>query len=91
MSAQQSINALFDDGVQPTLAGDQLDPPRYLRDLRVLANILYIRPRPEAAPGPCRRSCLPVLTTRVVAGVLPRVLALANLPAQTRSRPRFAR
>ena len=80
VTAQQSINALFDDGVQPTLAGDQLDPPRYLRDLRVLANILYIRPRPEAAPQPCRRSCLPVLTEpRVVAGVLPRVLALANL------------
>ena len=81
VSAQRSINALLDAGVQPTLAGDQLDPPRYLRDLRVLANILYIRPRPESNAQPCRRSCLPVLNEpQVVAGVLPRVLALASLP-----------
>ena len=80
-SAQQSINALFDDGVQPTLAGDQLDPPRYLRDLRVLANILYIRPRPEAASPSRRRSCLPILhDPHEVASVLPTVHALANLP-----------
>jgi hypothetical protein len=51
VSAQRSINALFDDGVQPTLAGDQLDPTAYLRDLRVLANILYIRPRSSYVKG----------------------------------------
>jgi len=81
VSAQRSINALFDEGVQPLLAGDQLDPPGYLRDLRVLANILYMRPRPEAASPSCRRSYLPILhDPHVVASVLPTVHALANLP-----------
>lgn len=79
--AQARIDALIEDGRQPTLAGGNLDPPVYLHDLRVLANILYARPRLEGAPGPHRRSCAPVLDQPgVLAGVLPHVLALADLP-----------
>ena len=40
LSAQRSINALLDDEVQPTLAGDAAgSAAEYLRDLRVLANM----------------------------------------------------
>ena len=48
--AQARIDGLLEDRRQPTLAGENLDPPVYLHDLRVLANILYARPRLEGAP-----------------------------------------
>jgi hypothetical protein len=81
VAAQRRIDALLEDGQQPTLAGEHIDPPSYLRDLRVLVNILYRRPRPEASTGICRRSCKPALDDpKVVAAVLPRALALTALP-----------
>ena len=81
VDAQGRIDALLEHGSQPTLAGENLDPPTFLQDLRALANILYDRPRPEGNPGRPRRSCAPVLDDpKVLAGVLPQVLALAQLP-----------
>ena len=78
---KRRIDALLEHGPQPTLAGENLDPPTFLQDLRALANILYDRPRPEGNPGRPRRSCVPVLDDpKVLAGVLPGVLALAELP-----------
>ena len=79
--AQARIDALLAGELQPTLAGEELDAPRFLQDLRVLANILHNRPRPEGTVGPRRRTCAPVLDDpHVLAGVLPRLLALADLP-----------
>lgn len=81
LSAQKHINSLLDDGLRPALAGEQLDPPTYLRDLRLLANILYERPWPEGTGRPSRRSCRPVLDDpRAVADILPEAVALARLP-----------
>jgi hypothetical protein len=83
VSAQARIDALLQDGQQPTLAGEAIDPPVYLHDLRVLANILYHRPRLKGSRGPRRRSCAPVLDDPgVLAAVLPRLLALVDLPDQ---------
>ena len=83
VSAQARIDALLEDGRQPTLAGVDLAAPTFLQDLRRLANILCNRPRLDGPPGPPRRSCLPVLDDpHVLARVLPRVLALADLPDQ---------
>ena len=58
VDAQGRIDALLEHGSQPTLAGENLDPPTFLQDLRALANILYDRPRPRETrdvPGEAAR------------------------------------
>ncbi|MGB0093281.1 MAG: hypothetical protein WBP81_12235 [Solirubrobacteraceae bacterium] len=40
LAAQRRIDALLDGQLQPTLAGVQLAPPTYLRDLLALCNLL---------------------------------------------------
>ena len=69
---------------QPTLAGENLDPPVYLHDLRALANILYARPRLEGAPGPRRRSCAPVLDDPTRARGRPAASARPRRPSRSR-------
>ena len=81
LAAQRRINALLDGESDPTLAGVQLDPPVYLRDLLTLCNLLHRYARP---PAQANRSRL--LGHRLhdhpdeLAAVLPKALALADLP-----------
>lgn len=86
VTAQGRIDALL-DGTQtsPRLAGQQLDGPVYLRDLRTLAVLLHAlapaRDAPttqaEQACGGSRRTLDDPLS---LADVLPQALALADLP-----------
>ena len=46
--AQHRINTLLDGESDPTLAGVQLDPPVYLRDVLTLCNLLHRRAQPSA-------------------------------------------
>jgi hypothetical protein len=81
LAAQRRINALLDGQLEPTLAGVQLEPPIYLRDLLTLCNLLHRHARPSTHG---------TLTTRLgrrlhdhpqeLASVLPDALALADLP-----------
>jgi hypothetical protein len=79
--AQRRINVLLDGESDPTLAGVQLDPPVYLRDLLTLCNLLH---RHARLPADATRSRL--LGRRLhdhpdeLASVLPEALALADLP-----------
>ena len=81
LAAQRRINALLDGESDPTIAGVQLDPPVYLRDLLTLCNLLDRHARPPAQATPSRR-----LGRRLhdhpadLAEVLPEALALADLP-----------
>jgi TniQ len=76
LAAQHYMDALLDGELQPILAGENLAPRAYLRDLRALASVLHHRhdPRPRGA-----RQLLdhPSLLARV----LPDALALAGLPS----------
>jgi hypothetical protein len=80
-AAQHRINALLDGEFTPTLAGVELDPPIYLRDLLTLCNLLHWHARP-----PARRSSTAWSGRRLhdhpaeLAAVLPEALALADLP-----------
>jgi hypothetical protein len=81
-AAQRRINLLLHDvGPPPTLAGVQLDPPTYLRDLLSLCNLVHRYARTSAQ----QRSTAP-WGHRVrdhpadLAAALPNELALADLP-----------
>ncbi|MHB8695474.1 MAG: TniQ family protein [Solirubrobacteraceae bacterium] len=80
-AAQRRINAVLDGESDPTLAGVQLGPPVYLRDLLTLCNLLHRHAQPSAHAIPSRR-----LGRRLhdhpadLAAVLPGALALADLP-----------
>jgi hypothetical protein len=82
LAAQRRIKLLLDDGApNPTLAGVQLDPPSYLRDLSKLCNLVH-----RCTPTSPRRRCPSWSGHRVrdhpadLAAVLPAALALADLP-----------
>ena len=81
LAVQRRINALLDGESDPILAGVQLDPPVYLRDLLTLCNLLHRHARPPADATPSR-----LLGRRLhdhpdeLAAVLPEALALADLP-----------
>jgi hypothetical protein len=82
IAAQRRIDLLLDDGgPNPTLAGVQLDPPSYLRDLSKLSNLVH-----RCTPIPLQHRCPSWSGHRVrdhpadLAAVLPTALALADLP-----------
>jgi hypothetical protein len=81
LEAQRRINTLLDGELDPTLAGVQIEPPVYLRDLLTLCNLLH---RHARRPAPATQPRL--LGRRLhdhpadLAAVLPEALALADLP-----------
>lgn len=76
LAAQRHIDALLDGEIRSTLAGENLEPRAYLRDLRALAILLHHRhdPSPRAA-----RQLLD--DPRALARVLPDTITLAGLPS----------
>jgi len=81
LAAQRRINALLDGELTPTLAGVQLDPPIYLRDLLTLCNLLHRHARPPAQRSSTARSGRRLHDHPAdLAAVLPEALALADLP-----------
>ena len=84
IAAQRRIDALLDEQLKPTLAGVQLTPPAYLRDLLALCNLLD---RHARLPGQSQRPAA-LWGRRLqdhpaeLAAVLPDALALADLPDQ---------
>jgi hypothetical protein len=79
VEAQRRIDAVLDGEQEPTLAGQPLDPPTYLRDLRLLGNLLNSRTHFVASPRSSRFRRL-LDDPQTAAGVLPRVIELADLP-----------
>jgi hypothetical protein len=82
LAAQHRINLLLDDGApNPTLAGVELDPPTYLRDLRALCNLVH-----RCTPTSAQQRSTARWGHRVrnhpadLAAALPKALALADLP-----------
>ncbi len=79
--AQRRINALLNGESQPTLAGVQLDPQVYLRDLLTLCNLLHRHARPRTRRSSTARSGRRLHDHPAdLAAVLPEALALADLP-----------
>jgi hypothetical protein len=82
LAAQRRIDSVLDGQLQPTLGGEKLPPRTYLKDVRVLCNLVH---RHVLPPG---RSKAPDqdVTHRLlddpaaVSTVLPEVLRLADLP-----------
>lgn len=80
VAAQRRINAVLNGESTPTLAGVQLEPEIYLRDVLTLCNLLDRHARPPGQATPSR-----LLGRRLhdhpadLAAVLPRALALADL------------
>jgi hypothetical protein len=79
LAAQGRIDALLDGGLQPILAGIQLRPPIYLRDLLTLCNLLDRHAQPPA-PGASRHGRRLHDHPAALAAVLPEALDLADLP-----------
>ncbi len=78
LSAQRRIDALLEGKLQSTLAGEELEPLIYLRDLRALANLLRDRGDPATrASGSAGR---PLGDPSTLATVLPEAMRLADLP-----------
>jgi hypothetical protein len=82
LAAQRRINLLLDHGgPNPTLAGVQLDPPSYLRDLSKLCTLVH-----RCTPTSPQQRCPSWSGHRVrdhpadLAAALPTALALADLP-----------
>jgi TniQ len=81
LAAQRLINALLDGEPNPPLAGLELDPPSYLRDLRSLCKIVH-----RHAPTPAYQRSRAQSGQRLrddpaeLAAVLPTTLTLADLP-----------
>ena len=84
LGAQRRIDALLDGQLEPTLAGERLAPPVYLRDLLALCNVLDRHARvPEEAQQPAAlRGRRLHDHPAELAAVVPRALALADLPDQ---------
>jgi hypothetical protein len=79
VEAQRRIDAILGGQQRPTLAGQPLDPPTYLRDLRLLGNMLNGPAESVAPPRPSRFRRL-LDDPQTTAGVLARVIELADLP-----------
>ncbi len=79
LTAQARIDALLDGQLQPTLAGVQLRPPIYLRDLLTLCNLLDRHAQPPV-PGASRHGRRLHDHPAALAAVLPEALDLADLP-----------
>jgi hypothetical protein len=84
LAAQQRINTLLDGHLQPMLAGVELAPPIYLRDLLALCNLLDRHARLPDQPQPSVRLRGRRLHDHPaeLAAVLPEALTLADLPSQ---------
>jgi hypothetical protein len=84
LAAQRRIDTLLDGQLEPTLAGEQLAPPIYLRDLLALCNLLdrHGRVPDEAQPPVAPRGRRLHDHPAELAAVLPGALALADLPDQ---------
>jgi hypothetical protein len=79
LTAQGRIDALLDGRLQPTLAGVELLPPTYLRDLLTLCNLIDRHAQPPA-PGASRHGRRLHDHPAALAAVLPEALGLADLP-----------
>jgi TniQ len=84
LAAQQRIDALLDGHLQPMLAGVELAPPIYLRDLLTLCNLLDRHARlPDQTQPPVRLKGRRLHAHPAeLAAVLPGALTLADLPDQ---------
>ncbi|MGO9898257.1 MAG: TniQ family protein [Solirubrobacteraceae bacterium] len=84
LGAQRRIDALLNGQAQPTLAGVELEPPIYLRDLIALCNLLDRHARlPEQTQPPAHlRGRRLQDHPAELAGVLAEALALVDLPDQ---------
>jgi hypothetical protein len=81
LSAQCRIDGLLDGRMRPTLAGEELEPPAYLRDLRALSNLVRARgDPPPRASGADRLLDNPL----ALATVLPDVIRLSGWTPLTR-------
>ena len=83
LAAQRRIDALLDGQARPTLAGVELQPPTYLRDLLTLCSLLD-RHAPPPTPGasPARLGRRLHDHPADLAAVLPQALRLADLTDQ---------
>ena len=79
LAAQGRIDALLDGTLRPTLAGIELRPPTYLRDLLTLCGLLDRLTQPPA-PGALRHGRRLHDHPAALAAVLPDALSLADLP-----------
>lgn len=82
LTAQQRIDRLIDGGPRPILAGEELEPPIYLRGLHALCKLLAYPTRLAApADSPRRSAGWRLFDDPAALGtVLPRALDLADLP-----------
>ena len=83
LAAQRRIDALLDGQLQPALAGVELQPPTYLRDLLTLCSLLDRHaqpPTPGASPTRLGRRLHDHPAD--LAAVLPQALTLADLSDQ---------
>lgn len=84
LAAQRRIDAVLDGQSRPTLAGVELQPPAYLRDVRALCDLLDRRARlPTPDPSPERLPRRVHTHPAALAAVLPQALQLADLPDQS--------
>ena len=84
LAAQRRIDELLDGRLRPTLAGVELPPPNYLRDLLALCNLLARHARFSDQPQHVRlRGRRLHDHPAELAAVLPEALALADLPGQS--------
>ena len=83
LAAQRRIDELLDGRLRPRLAGVELPPPTYLRDLLALCNLLARHARFSDQPQHVRlRGRRLHDHPAELAAVLPEALALADLPGQ---------
>jgi TniQ len=88
LAAQRRIDELLDGKLHPTLAGEELEPTAYLRDLRALSYVLRnhtkhsaSRPQIRSDTRPSRRAQQRLLDDPgAFSSVLPEALRLADLP-----------
>ncbi len=81
LAAQRRIDSLLDGQQEPTLGGEKLPPPTYLKDMRTLCNLLHGHVLPRDSPQPPAHRLLS--NPAAVSTVLPEALRLADLPDPT--------
>jgi hypothetical protein len=80
LAAQRRINRVLDGELEPTLGGEQLPPPTYLKDMRTLCNLLHRHVLPPGQPRPPDPAHRLLSDPAAVSTVLPEALRLADLP-----------
>jgi hypothetical protein len=89
VAAQRRLDGVLDGALRPTLAGEEVAPLAYLRDLRALAVVLrgyeeFLAARPRELRREAARQVEPggrlLLSPAALAAVLPEAMRLADLP-----------